>query len=108
MSERVKIKYWWSEDRKWFCLLADDGNAKATVSLTPEEAGVLSATAEPQVTNLDLCWEQINALGGVQTGAIEEAQCEIINQCLAIIASFGGEDPLPKRARPMPSPQQTK
>lgn len=45
MSERIKIKYWWSEDRKWFCVLVDDGNAKATVSLTPEEAGVLSMHA---------------------------------------------------------------
>lgn len=40
-----KIKYWWSDDRKWFCILVDDGNAQATVSLTPEEAGVLSMHA---------------------------------------------------------------
>jgi hypothetical protein len=43
MSE--KIKYWWSEDRKWFCILLDDGINKATVSLTPEEASLLSMNA---------------------------------------------------------------
>lgn len=36
MSE--KIKYWWSEDRKFFCILVNDGIAKATVSLTVKEA----------------------------------------------------------------------
>lgn len=40
-----KIKYWWSQDRKWFCIQLDDGTTKATVSLTPEEAGVLSMHA---------------------------------------------------------------
>lgn len=39
MSE--KIKYWWSEDRKWFCILANDGTAQTTVSLTVEEAEAL-------------------------------------------------------------------
>ena len=41
----MKIKYWWSDDRKWFCVLVDDGTAKATVSLTPKEAGDLGAEA---------------------------------------------------------------
>jgi hypothetical protein len=45
MPERQKIKYWWSADQKWFCILLDDGNAKATVSLTPEEASLLSMNA---------------------------------------------------------------
>jgi hypothetical protein len=45
MAERIKIKYWWSEDRKWFCVLVDDGVNQATVSLTPEEAGLLSMHA---------------------------------------------------------------
>lgn len=45
MTERVKIKYWWSEDKKWFCILLDDGINKATVSLTPEEASLLSMNA---------------------------------------------------------------
>src|SRR5258705_4380538 len=35
---RIKIKYWWSEDKKWFCILSDDGINQATVSLTVEEA----------------------------------------------------------------------
>lgn len=39
MSE--KIKYWWSEDRKWFCILVNNGVAEATVSLTVEEAEAL-------------------------------------------------------------------
>ena len=43
MSE--KIKYWWSSDKQWFCILVDDGLNKATVSLTPEEAILLSINA---------------------------------------------------------------
>ena len=45
MTERVKIKYWWSSDKKWFCILTDDGVNQATVSLTPEEAALLSMNA---------------------------------------------------------------
>lgn len=45
MTDRIKIKYWWSDDKKWFCILLDDGNSKATVSLTPEEASLLSMNA---------------------------------------------------------------
>lgn len=33
-----KIKYWWSEDRQFFCVLVNDGTAQATVSLSIEEA----------------------------------------------------------------------
>lgn len=33
-----KIKYWWSEDRQWFCVLVNDGTSQATVSLSVEEA----------------------------------------------------------------------
>lgn len=44
-AARVKIKYWWDEDRKWFCILSDDGISQTTVSLTPEEAGLLSMNA---------------------------------------------------------------
>lgn len=36
-----KIKYWWSEDRQFFCILVNDGTAQATVSLTVEEAKAL-------------------------------------------------------------------
>jgi len=38
---REKLKYWWSEDRQFFCILIDDGIAKATVSLSVEEAEAL-------------------------------------------------------------------
>jgi hypothetical protein len=41
----IKIKYWWSEDRKWFCILSDDGISQTTVSLTAEEASLLSMNA---------------------------------------------------------------
>lgn len=33
-----KIKYWWSEDRQFFCILVNDGTVQATVSLTVDEA----------------------------------------------------------------------
>lgn len=39
MSE--KIKYWWSDDRAWFCIRVNDGTGEATVSLTVEEAEAL-------------------------------------------------------------------
>jgi hypothetical protein len=39
MSE--KIKYWWSEDRQFFCIRANDGTNQATVSLSIEEADAL-------------------------------------------------------------------
>jgi len=41
-----KIKSWWSDDGKWFCILVDDGVSKATVSLTPEEAKKLASLAQ--------------------------------------------------------------
>lgn len=46
---REKIKSWWSEDGKWFCILVDDGVNKATVSLTPEEAKSLGRDADPEI-----------------------------------------------------------
>lgn len=48
-----KIKYWWADDRKWFCILIDDGANKATVSLTPEEAYLLSMNAAPDRETLE-------------------------------------------------------
>lgn len=36
-----KIKYWWSDDRQWFCLRVNDGTSHATVSLSVEEAEAL-------------------------------------------------------------------
>jgi hypothetical protein len=41
----IKIKYWWSDDKKWFCIIINDGVNEATVSLTPEEASLLSMNA---------------------------------------------------------------
>jgi len=38
----MSISYWWSSDRNWFCILADNGVDKATVSLTPQEAELLA------------------------------------------------------------------
>ena len=38
---REKIKYWWSEDRQFFCIWVNDGTSQATVSLTVEEAEAL-------------------------------------------------------------------
>lgn len=36
-----KIKYWWSDDRNFFCIHANDGVSQTTVSLTVEEAEAL-------------------------------------------------------------------
>jgi hypothetical protein len=41
MTMNEKIKYWWSEDRQFFCILVNDGTSRATVSLTIEEAEAL-------------------------------------------------------------------
>ena len=38
-----KVRGWWSEDGKWFCILANDGVSQATVSLTREEAKALAS-----------------------------------------------------------------
>jgi hypothetical protein len=42
-----KIKGWWSNDGKWFCVLVNDGVNQATVSLTPDEAKALAREIEP-------------------------------------------------------------
>lgn len=44
-----KLKAWWSEDKNWFCILSDDGINQTTVSLTVDEASVLSSNAEPPI-----------------------------------------------------------
>jgi hypothetical protein len=49
-----KIKYWWSDDKKWFCILLNDGVSQATVSLTPEEASLLSMNAVLDDTSVPL------------------------------------------------------
>lgn len=49
-----KIKYWWSEDRQWFCIRVNDGTAQATVSLTIEEAEALMGEVMQTPSFLDL------------------------------------------------------
>ena len=44
----MSIKYWWSDDLQWFCILTDDGVSKTTVSLSREEAEALSSEADPK------------------------------------------------------------
>jgi hypothetical protein len=48
----MSIKYWWSDDFQWFCILMDDGVNKTTVSLTREEAADLSMEADPSFADL--------------------------------------------------------
>lgn len=38
-----KIKYWWSDDRQFFCILTNDGVSQTTVSLSVDEAEALMA-----------------------------------------------------------------
>jgi hypothetical protein len=61
----MKIKYWWSEDRQWFCVLVDDGVNQATVSLTPEEADAFAdeAMRTPQYLAMEAeAWENVQSL----------------------------------------------
>jgi hypothetical protein len=48
----MSIKYWWSDDFQWFCILADDGVSQTTVSLSREEANDLSSEADPKFADL--------------------------------------------------------
>lgn len=48
----MSIKYWWSEDFQWFCILSDDGVNKTTVSLSREEADDLSMESDPKFADL--------------------------------------------------------
>jgi hypothetical protein len=47
-----KLKAWWSEDKNWFCILSDDGTNQTTISLTVEEASLLSMSAEPPIEKI--------------------------------------------------------
>lgn len=51
-----KVKAWWSEDGKWFCLLVNDGISQATVSLTPEElqSAIIDRLTGAQASMLDV------------------------------------------------------
>lgn len=60
-----KIKYWWSEDRQFFCIIANDGTTQATVSLTVEEAEALLAEVQQTPGFLALqeeAWERAQEL----------------------------------------------
>lgn len=46
------LKAWWSEDKNWFCILSDDGINQTTISLTVEEASLLSMNAEPPIDKI--------------------------------------------------------
>jgi hypothetical protein len=63
MSE--KIRYWWSEDRRFFCILANDGIGQATVSLTVEEAEALMGEVQQTPSFLKLqeeAWQRAQQL----------------------------------------------
>lgn len=53
--DSIKLKYWWSDDKKWFCILSDDGNHQTTISLTVEEASLLSMNAAPPAPSPSNC-----------------------------------------------------
>lgn len=64
----MSIKYWWSDDLQWFCILTDDGVNKTTVSLTREQARDLSDEADPR-------WAEMLAKGRKQAlEALEAAR----------------------------------
>lgn len=48
----MSIKYWWSDDFQWFCILTDDGVNQTTVSLSRDEADDLSMEADPKFADL--------------------------------------------------------
>jgi hypothetical protein len=47
-----KLKAWWSEDKNWFVLLLDDGTNQTTISLSVEEASLLSMNSEPPIEKI--------------------------------------------------------
>lgn len=56
-----KIKYWWSEDRQFFCILVNDGISQATVSLSIEETDALMGEVMQTPSFLKLqedAWQQ--------------------------------------------------
>lgn len=66
----------------------------------PYEAKELPiAIVQPGVQLLDTAWAQINALGGVfdQRDAYSAGYSTALNQCLSIIESLGGSDPLKRK-----------
>lgn len=61
-----KIKTWWSEDGKWFCILVNDGVNQATISLTRREARQLAGDvrAAPFMGTLEIPTDA--SLAGIQ------------------------------------------
>jgi hypothetical protein len=61
-----KIKYWWSEDRQFFCILVNDGTSQATVSLNRDEALLLSLFADPPTPESermeDVAWQRVRKM----------------------------------------------
>ena len=60
-EQAEKIKYWWSEDRQWFCILVNDGTTQTTISLTVEEAEALMGEVQQTPRFLEFqkeCWER--------------------------------------------------
>jgi hypothetical protein len=51
------------------------------------------------ITDLDLAWERINALGGYAEDDFDRGGNAAIDAALEIIESLGGSDPAPKRHR---------
>lgn len=63
-----KLKVWWSEDKNWFCILSDDGINQTTISLTVEEASVLSGNAEPPIEKIPSAEARAERLNRDQRG----------------------------------------
>ena len=74
-----KIKSWWSEDGKWFCLLVNDGVNQATVSLTRAEAKALAGEIYDQARppNSSSCDCGAMNVNGAMYG-IHHAACEAL------------------------------
>jgi hypothetical protein len=74
-----KIKSWWSEDGKWFCILVNDGISQATVSLTRAEAKTLAGEiydpARPPDNSTCDCGA-MNAVG--EFHGVHSAACEAL------------------------------
>lgn len=51
-----------------------------------------------KISQLDLAWEAINALGGVPSTEAEADYRRAINDALDKIEALGGQDPVLKRA----------
>ena len=50
-----------------------------------------------EITQLDLVWEAVNALGGVADNSYDQGYVDAIGKVLEVIEKFGGQDPAPKR-----------